>query len=93
MQDVIEKMGDAFIIQVHGEAEAKRFTANSRATVQKAMRAALSAASEAGYVMVPKEPTFTMINAGHLFCRREPTVSMDSADKAYRAMLGKAPKP
>jgi hypothetical protein len=50
------------------------------------VRAALAAAEEAGWVLVPKEPTEEMGRAGK-------GSGGFMAPEAYRAMLEKAPKP
>lgn len=52
------------------------------------VRAALSAALDAGWQLVPKEPTEEMLKAGDI----EIDIS-GACDEVYRAMLEKAPKP
>lgn len=42
---------------------------------------------DSGYIVVPKDPTMGMVMAGHEFCRRDPSYSMDSATRCYGAMI------
>lgn len=61
--------------------------------VDAVTQAALSALSQAGWVVVPREPTEAMVNAGH----HEVSLVADAgsfrimAESAYRAMLAAAP--
>ena len=92
---VIEAMRLAFATSVHGEAEARRFSAQSNATVDRAMRAALAAAEREGWRLVPVEPTEDMKAAGEIEIDRDgygtflwPNEALD----VYRAMLAASPE-
>ena len=90
MQDVIKKMTAAAHSACPGEPPWE-------SAVEKMLRAALSAASDAGWVLVPKEPTEEMQDNGSavsFMCGGQriytPTAWMA---EQYRAMLEKAVKP
>ena len=79
------------------EAMARAFYANDgeQSYGIDAMRAALSAAEAAGWVLVPKEPTEKMHDAAHANLESLGYRSIGLVGEAgvYRAMLAASPKP
>ena len=74
------------------EAMARAFYANDgeQSYGIDAMRAALSAAEAAGWVLVPKEPTDEQVKAAYNACDEHGGVLIKTG---YRAMLAASPKP
>lgn len=84
--NIVETMAEAYDIEIWG-----RLKGGADETGMRGMRAALKAAEDAGYVLVPKEPTGEMNSAGFKHAC-DHWVGQD-VPKMYRAMLAAAPKP
>lgn len=77
MKDVIEAMARSFLVKYEGDGYGSS---------PEAMRAALSAALERGWKLVPVEPTDAVLYAAHAWLR-----SWADASAAYRAMIAASP--
>jgi hypothetical protein len=86
MTDVIEAMVIAFMESEDGQKQAGGFD------YRVSLRAALSAALERGWVLVPKEPTLEMLHAAD-DCDGGAYDQSANGSAHWRAMLEKAPKP
>lgn len=80
MGDVILTMARAASLDLHGDDGARNL---EMAGMLSAMRAALAAAEQAGWVLVPKEPTEKMIAAG---------TGQQYSGNVWREMLYAAPQ-
>ncbi len=84
---LIEKMARAYM-------DDDRRDADIWGRVECGIRAALAAASDAGWQLVPMKPTEAMSESGTAaYHAEEALLTADAVDAAYRAMLEKAPKP